>query len=666
MAKNDIVLVDGIVQQRQSESLPSDQQDEVFEYLVIEQLLKDYDLAQEEIESGWIDGNGDGGIDGFYTLINGHFIDDESTFQWPKIGAAIDIWLITCKHHASFQQATLDALIATIEEIFDFGIEECKLEGKYSEELLNARRLLITAYRRLSTGRPNINISVVYGSRGDSAKVGESVQARANQIVSSLSEYFSSSRVKFLFFGSSEIVESHRRIKTFELDLPFIEHLATGKESYVLLVKLADYWEFVTDEKQNLRRYLFDSNVRDYLGDSGVNEDISLSLSDPIAPDFWWLNNGVTILTTSAPVTGKTIRLKDIQIVNGLQTTATIFKHFTSGSKISLDRSVLVKVIVTSSPSARDRIIRATNNQNPVEVAALRATDKIQRDIEDILEKNDWFYERHRNYYKNLGKPATRFVTPAYIASGVVALIHKNAHEATRIKTKFMRDQVAYDDVFSSDLSIEIWPKIVDVYKRIDTALGQLVKVQKRREKVISSWRPLLALLMVARFFRTYDYSSMQFIGFNINSISDIEFEEAVAVIHEANTDIAAHTKNGYVRVNKTCELMASRFGISGLEVVGKRKIKRSSHTILVRSNPRPASERPSVAQELIDAVDAQLPEQPWKPRVHVDVANKLGQPAKDVSAAIQALIILGRRYQQKDGIVYSKDGSIIAKDPER
>jgi hypothetical protein len=46
--------------------------DEVFAYFGFEQVLKDYDLSREEIESGWVDSRDDGGIDGFYTLVNGH------------------------------------------------------------------------------------------------------------------------------------------------------------------------------------------------------------------------------------------------------------------------------------------------------------------------------------------------------------------------------------------------------------------------------------------------------------------------------------------------------------------------------------------------------------------------------------------------------------------
>src|SRR5262245_46081581 len=85
----------------------------------------------------------------------------------------------------------------------------------------------------------------------------------------------------------------------------------------------------------------------------------------------------------AAIAVGKVLQLHDVQIVNGLQTTETIFRHFSSGNIASAGRGLLVKVVVSYDPAVRDQIIRATNNQSSVEAASLHATDKLQRDIEE-------------------------------------------------------------------------------------------------------------------------------------------------------------------------------------------------------------------------------------------------------------------------------------------
>lgn len=410
MAKNDVVLIDSLLQQNQAVT-PSTQIGELFERFVLEQILKNFDLSNEELEFGWTDGSHDGGIDGFYVLINGRLLTDPTDFSWPKTGAEIQVFLVTCKHHATFQQVPLDALLASVQELFDLSRTNAQLAGKYSTDIKRCRDIFIAAFRQLSLYRPALTFNMFYASRGETTLLGESISARAKQLVNLFNQYFSGATATFTALGATELVELHREVKSFALDLPVQECLTAGQEGYVVLTRLRDYCVFVQDEKGVLRRYLFDSNVRAFLGVNLVNADISETLESKDSPNFWWLNNGVTILATSASLVGKTLKLRDIQIVNGLQTTESIHRHFTKSSiKSDEQRTLLVKVIVSQDETVRDQVIRATNNQSAVEPAALHATDRIQRSIEEILLQHDWFYERRTNFYKNDGRAESRIL----------------------------------------------------------------------------------------------------------------------------------------------------------------------------------------------------------------------------------------------------------------
>lgn len=340
MAKNDVILLDGIIDDRIEIKLPSDRRDEAFEYLAFEQILKDYDLSSDEILYGSVDGRNDGGIDGFFILVNGHMLIDLESFTWPRSGAQLEIWIITCKHHDTFKQAALDNLAASITELFDFSIDNENLKSDYSEDILRCRENFKFAYRKLSSKMNNFTINFSYASRGDTNNIGESIISRSKQIESISKDSFGNINVSFSFHGCTELVELCRKVPNFSLELPVSEVLTSG-ERYILLANLVDYYNFVTDDKK-LRRYLFDSNVRDFMGLNRVNEDIKSTLEDKNSPDFWWLNNGVTILATSASLIGKTIQLNDIQIVNGLQTTESIYRYFKSGNNISDNRSILI------------------------------------------------------------------------------------------------------------------------------------------------------------------------------------------------------------------------------------------------------------------------------------------------------------------------------------
>ena len=310
--------------------------------------------------------------------------------------------------------------------------------------------MFIAAFRQLSLYRPELKFSLIFASRGDTSQLGESLSARARQLEELFNQYFSASAAKFTALGATELVELHREVKSFALDLPVQECLTAGQEGYVVLARLKDYCLFVQDDRGALRRYLFDSNVRAYLGKNLVNADISETLMADVGPNFWWLNNGVTILATSASLVGKMLKLRDIQIVNGLQTTESIYRHFAHSSiKESEERSLLVKVIVSQDESVRDQVIRATNNQSAVEPAALHATDRIQRNIEDILLRNDWYYERRTNYYRNEGRPEARIISPLELAVGSVALLLKDCIKSSKLRQKNLRAPEAYNAVYS-------------------------------------------------------------------------------------------------------------------------------------------------------------------------------------------------------------------------
>lgn len=389
MAKNDAILIDGIIQEKMAAELLD--RGEAFELFSFQQILKSYDLTRDEIDSGWVDGKDDGGIDGFYTFINGVLLRNIQEHGWPRKNASLDIWIISCKHQDTFKQAPLNSLFPTIEELLDFSKNPSDFVGQYSVDLIKARQIAVQAFLRTASGLPALNFYFGYASRGDLTELGENIEARGNQLKIIVRDYFSAATVTLEYFGATELIALHRKNRVV-LELPFIEELSRAQSAFVLLVPIDTYARFVSDEHGQLRRYLFDSNVRDFLGENRVNQDIADSLLDDKSPDFWWLNNGVTILATSAVPLGKTssgnaIQLHDVQIVNGLQTTQSIYNFFKTEGAKSNGRCVMIKVIISEDEDIRDAIIQATNNQSQVEVSALNATDKIQRDIEEILER---------------------------------------------------------------------------------------------------------------------------------------------------------------------------------------------------------------------------------------------------------------------------------------
>ncbi|XXQ53600.1 AIPR family protein [Xenophilus aerolatus] len=661
MAKNDVVLIDSVLQQMQAQD-PSIDIGEHFERFVLEQILKNFDLSKEEIEFGWTDGSHDGGIDGFYVLVNGLLLTDPTDFAWPRTGADIQVILLTCKHHSTFQQAPLDALLASTQEIFDLTLSNAQLSGKYSGDIKRCRDSFVAAFQHLSIYRPTISFNIYYASRGETALLGESITARSAQLKALFHQYFSAAQVEFIPLGASELVELHREVRSFALDLPVLECLTAGQEGYVVLARLSDYCRFVQDEKGALRRYLFDSNVRAFLGANLVNADIAETLSNKVGPNFWWLNNGVTILATSASLVGKTLKLRDIQIVNGLQTTESIHRHFvTAIAGANESRALLVKIIVSQDETVRDQVIRATNNQSAVEPAALHATDRIQRNIEEILFRSDWFYERRTNFYKNEGRPDARIISPIVLATAAVALLLKNPKKASKLRQKNIRSPEAYAAAYSEHFPLNAWPVVAALIRAAENAITRAHRASRiAHGQHLAAWRGVLAYVAAVRAIGTYSYTHQDLVALDTARLVDSFMDECWATINRAVGRPGA-AKVSTQQLTTIAALMNEKWGVTGQLTDGQRELPP------IVKPPSQTNKATRVEDEtFIDQVAKALPPQPWRPGMHVQVARELGAKPYRVWNAIQILISRGVFMRQHDGVVYDASGNEIARDAIR
>ena len=238
------------------------------------------------------------------------------------------------------------------------------------------------------------------------------------------------------------------------------------------MVKLPDFYAFIT-ENDGLREYMFEANVRDHAPDVKVNRGIRATLAAPGNDDFWWLNNGITILASEVSYNDGALHLTDPSIVNGLQTSHEIFSHFSSGASRQDTRTIMVKVIANTDTETSDRIINATNSQTKIEAINLHATEQIHRNIENALKTAGLFYDRRKNFYRNKGEPATHIITIGYMAQAIAAIVLQQPDNARARPTTVAEKN--YNALFSEKHPIALYPKCAQIVKRTDRFLEERV-----------------------------------------------------------------------------------------------------------------------------------------------------------------------------------------------
>lgn len=481
MANNELALLDQVLAQRQSERSVPMRDDDAFELFACEQALHSMDLSAEEIADGVVGGGDDGGIDGVYVLLGGVPLSEDSPVlqddfapNKAPVGARLDIWFVQAKRETSFTETAIDKIASSTRRLLSLNEDEADLRRLYSDSLVERTGYFRNALRALATRHPKVEIKFVYATRGSVDAIDSKVEIKARDLERQFSDVMPGASGESRFMGAAELWRTSNTVATYTSQLTFQES-ATSGNSHIALVQLNDYFAFLTDDGGNLRRHIFDWNVRDYQGDVEVNREIIRSLQSDASPEFWWLNNGITVVCSQASAISKTYSLDDVQVVNGLQTSHAIFNVLRGADDghPARGRSVLVRILVTGDDQAtRDLVIRATNRQTSVPQASLRATDEIQRDIEAYFLHNDWYYDRRKNYYRNNGKSVERIVSIPFLAQAAMAMGFSRPDNSRARPSSLLKRDEEYRQIFAKATPLEVYLWLAESQKGVDSYLA--------------------------------------------------------------------------------------------------------------------------------------------------------------------------------------------------
>lgn len=185
---------------------------------------------------------------------------------------------------------------------------------------------------------------------------------------------------------------------------------------------------------------LLERNIRRYLGLTGnrVNEGIRNTLiRDDDRSNFYFYNNGITLTCSkfeynALQQSDYQVRIENLQIINGGQTSNTIFRAIRAMSdeeRQGIEKAtVLVRLYQLSETQADfvQNITYATNSQNPVDLRDLKSNDATQLRLETDIAQLGYSYRRKRNEAST--KPED--ITIGTAAEAVLSVWLRRPHQA--------------------------------------------------------------------------------------------------------------------------------------------------------------------------------------------------------------------------------------------
>lgn len=275
---------------------------------------------------------------------------------------------------------------------------------------------------------------------------------------------------------------------------------------------------------------VFKSNPRGPLGVVKVNKEIRATLeSDSDRPRFFFLNNGLTAVCDSFKKLDRgnsTFDVREFQIVNGCQTTWTLYDHKLRGGSFD-DVALSIKLIETAhSNTLAEQISRASNSQSPMKdwdfLFNAEDQSRLKREFRNLEEPV--FYELRRGEQRFIERVSGRKTTIKDVAQAMWAFIGHPGEARDRLREIPRMQGNAYREVFFDGvtarhlwLPYEIHERVKQEYKNQPSSVITEAGQNNRRLHLVWLIGVLILKALEIESFHQIDAGSLSRVSKDLN-----------------------------------------------------------------------------------------------------------------------------------------------------
>lgn len=470
MSKNAQILLASLIEQEFQNNDNYSSMSDYFEFFSASQILKNQGLSDDEVDNGIVGKGLDGGCDSIYLFLNNLLItpDVVEHISAPK-DSILEMIIIQSKKTTSFGEDAVMKWKTISGNLLDLSKTTTDFMTRYNADVLEAFTMFRDTYTRLITNRVKLKFKFYYATLA--SELHPNVIRQAEELKDTIKGLFPNAVVEVTFVDSDALFDMYNAVIENRVNLKFADiPISPNQKNYIALVDLKSYFNFIVNDEGDVKKSFFDSNVRDYQGKNNVNSSISETLHRADDNDFWWLNNGVTVLASEATlVNNRELQIVNPEIVNGLQTSMEIYNYFSENREAleSEKRFILLRIIVPDNEESRDQIIFATNNQTNIPKATLRVTDPIHLQIEMYFKSRGLFYDRRKNYYKNQGRKPAEIVGVSFLAQCLITMFLKKPDYARARPSTLLNDEKTYNELYEKNNDLEVFYRVALLGKKI-------------------------------------------------------------------------------------------------------------------------------------------------------------------------------------------------------
>lgn len=431
----------------------------------------------------------DASIDGLAFVIDGELIttkdDAEEIFSSHKTSIETKLIITQIKSGESFKKEDIANFNLGIKDLLSL---DPKLpNGELNTEAVEILNTILNNLKKVKNKLPSLDVYYcTSGIYNEEREIKASFEIIEREI--ELTELFSSFSINPI--GRSQLLSLWNSItQTNEAKVKLIEFFGMPPmpeipQSYVALVNAREFVDQVlTDANGNIKNEVFEENIRAYLGDTDVNKDIKSTLENKTNKKlFSVLNNGITIVTPELTLTpnSKEINLVNYQIINGCQTSNTLFYNYEA---LTEDINVVIKCIESSDGDNITSIISATNSQTSISKESFYSLKEKTKLVQEYFEiqnstahaSGKVYFERREGQFKGSTYQYSRIFDIKSLCRAYNAMFLNQPYNSARFVTKIF--EIQRDNLFvDSDHEAPYYVSALTLYRYNALVNGRRIK----------------------------------------------------------------------------------------------------------------------------------------------------------------------------------------------
>jgi len=418
------------------------------------------------------EGGGDAGIDGLY-------IGDTNDFEFTVV-------LVQSKYHFNLEKDYNFPDNAILKVVNSIGVlfnpqKDIDLNPLIKPKIDEIRSLIMDGYI------PSVKCILTNN--------GKEWQNEGNQHI--VNANFPENQVTFSHFNHVDISKQLQATKPINDSLSLSGKAVIENFDFkrVLVGKVS-----VSEIAKLMQRYgdsLLEKNIRKFLGvnKNRVNQSIKETLLDANKrKNFYFFNNGITMLSSKFSHNALMnenwqLNIENLQIINGGQTSKTIFHVIEENQKIDFSNTtVLLRLYEVSTDDEASNTLTtditiATNSQTPVDLRDLRANDSKQQSLGVAVKQLGYEYLTKKGTGSSLS--ASKTIPSSVAAEAIFSTWKKKPHLAKYKKRELFGK--FYEDVFDNINGAQLILAVL-IYRYCDTNRKKYELIEKHKHLPYSNY----------------------------------------------------------------------------------------------------------------------------------------------------------------------------------